>query len=45
MFSDHFGIGVGYDRFATHVDLSKLNFNGRLNFAYQGLLIYVRAGF
>lgn len=45
MFSDHFGIGVGYNRFAAHVDLSKLSFTGRLNFGYQGLLIYVKGGF
>jgi hypothetical protein len=45
MFNDHFGLGVGYNRFATHVDLSKLSFTGRLNFGYQGLLIYVKGGF
>jgi hypothetical protein len=45
MFSDHFGVGLGYDRFATHVDLSKAGFTGRLNFGYQGLLIYLRGGF
>ncbi len=45
MFSDHFGIGLSYDRFQTHADLSKLSFSGRLNFGYQGLLLYVRGGF
>jgi hypothetical protein len=45
MFSDHFGIGLGYDRFVTQVDLSKLAFSGRLNFGYQGLLIYLKGGF
>jgi hypothetical protein len=45
MFSHHFGIGIGYDRFATHMDLNKGSFNGRLNLGYQGGLIYVRAGF
>ena len=45
MFSNHVGIGVGYDRFATHVDLSKASFSGRLNFGYQGLLIYLKGGF
>ena len=45
MFNHHFGIGVGYDRFATHVDVSKGSFNGRLNASYQGALIYVRGGF
>ena len=45
MFSEHFGIGIGYDRFATHVDVGKAGFNGRLNFGYQGLLLYLRGGF
>jgi len=45
MFNHHIGIGLGYDRFETHVDLSKLSFSGRLNFGYQGLLLYVRGGF
>lgn len=45
MFSHHFGVGLGYDRFATHVDLGKASFTGRLNFGYQGLLLYVKGGF
>ena len=45
MFSEHFGAGIGYDRFATHTDVSKGSFNGRLNFGYQGLLIYLKGGF
>jgi hypothetical protein len=45
MFNRHFGIGVGYDRFVTHVDFSKANFNGRLNFGYRGALLYLVAGF
>jgi hypothetical protein len=45
MFNHHFGIGIGYDRFATHVDLNKGSFNGRLNVGYQGGLIYVKGGF
>jgi hypothetical protein len=45
MFSHHFGVGLGYDRFATHVDLEKAGFTGRLNFGYQGLLLYVKGGF
>jgi hypothetical protein len=45
MFSNHFGVGIGYDRFATHVDVGKASFNGRLNWGYQGLLIYLRGGF
>jgi len=45
MFNHHFGVGIGYDRFATHVDVSKGSFDGRLNFGYQGVLIYVKGGF
>jgi len=45
MFNHHFGVGVGYDRFVTHVDVSKGSFNGRLNVGYQGVLIYVKGGF
>jgi hypothetical protein len=45
MFSEHFGVGLGYDRFATHADVGKGSFNGRLNFGYQGLLLYLRGGF
>jgi len=45
MFSDHFGVGVGYELWSTHVDVSKGNFNGRLNFGYQGGLIYIKGGF
>jgi len=37
MFNHHFGIGIGYDRFATHVDLNKGSFNGRLNVGYSGV--------
>jgi hypothetical protein len=45
MFNHHIGIGVGYDRFATHVNVNKGSFDGRLNVGYQGGLIYVRGGF
>lgn len=45
MFSDHFGIGMSYDRFAVHADLSKVSFTGRLNFGYRGVLISVKGGF
>jgi len=45
MFSRHFGIGLGYERFVTHADVGKGSFSGRLNFGYQGLLLYIRGGF
>jgi hypothetical protein len=44
MFSEQFGIGLGYERFVIHADLGKEGFSGRLNFGYQGFLIYLRAG-
>ena len=43
--SNHIGVGAGFERWATHVDVSNASFNGRLNFGYQGGLIYVRTGF
>lgn len=45
MFSRHFGVGLGYERFVTHADVGKRSFSGRLNFGYQGLLLYLRGGF
>jgi hypothetical protein len=45
MFNHHFGVGIGYDRFATHLDVSKGSFDGRLNVGYQGGLVYVKGGF
>jgi hypothetical protein len=45
MFSDHFGIGAGFERWETHADVSKASFNGRLNYGYQGGLIYFKGGF
>jgi hypothetical protein len=45
MFSKHFGVGLGYERFVTHADIGKGSFSGRLNFGYQGLLLYLRGGF
>jgi len=45
MFNEHFGIGLAYDRFATHVDLTKGSFTGRLNLGYQGGLLFLRGAF
>ena len=39
------GLGLGYDRFAFHVDLSKAGFTGGLSLGYQGLLLFVKGGF
>lgn len=45
MFSHRFGVGLAYDRFQTNLDLSKGSFSGRLNFGYQGVVLYVKGGF
>jgi hypothetical protein len=45
MFTNHFGIGAAFDRWATHTDLNKGAFTGRLNLGYQGGLIFLRASF
>jgi hypothetical protein len=45
MFNHHFGLGLGYNRFQTNLDLNKGSFNGRLNLGYQGAVLYVRGGF
>lgn len=45
MFNHHFGVGLAYDRFQTNLDLSKASFNGRLNFGYQGAVLFVKGGF
>lgn len=45
MFNHHFGAGLAYDRFQTNLDLSKGSFSGRLNFGYQGVVLYVKGGF
>jgi hypothetical protein len=45
MFNRHWGLGLGYNRFNTHVDLTKPHFNGRLNLGYSGLLAFVTGSF
>lgn len=45
MFSKNFGVGLGYNRFYTHVDVSKTNFNGNLKFGYQGVQAYLTGTF
>lgn len=45
MINKHFGVGIGYDDFSTHLSLNKTNFNGRLNVGYRGGLIYLRGAF
>jgi hypothetical protein len=45
MFNHHIGVGLGYDYFDIHADLSKNNFNGNISWGYQGLMAFVRGGF
>jgi len=45
MFARHFGVGLGYDRFTTRVDVKKNDFDGRLTTGYSGLLASLRGTF
>jgi hypothetical protein len=45
MFVPNFGVGLGYNRFATTVDADKESFNGRAKFGYSGLQLFVSGTF
>ncbi len=45
MFSKNLGVGLGYNRFYTHVGVDKTNFNGNLKFGYQGAQLYLTGTF
>jgi len=45
MFARHWGVGLGYHRFTTRVDVARTNFNGELKLGYSGLLAYVTGSF
>ena len=45
MFSRHMGVGLGYNRFTTRVDVNRSDFNGRLNFGYSGVQAYLTGSF
>jgi hypothetical protein len=45
MYNRHVGLSAGYEKFITHVDVSKANFNGSLNLGYSGLLFNVTGVF
>ena len=45
MFNPNFGLGLGYNRFYTHVDVSKDSYNGNLKFGYSGLQAYLTGAF
>jgi hypothetical protein len=41
MYNCHVGFSVGYEKFISHVNVNKPNFNGSLNPGYSGLLVNV----
>jgi hypothetical protein len=45
LINKHFGVGIGYDDFSSHLSIDKPNFNGKLNLGYNGGLIYLRGAF
>lgn len=45
MFHKNFGVGLGYDRYTTRVDVSKDNFNGNLKTGYDGLQLFLTGTF
>ena len=45
MFSRNFGVGIGYNRFITKVDVDRSNFNGSARFGYSGLQAYLTGTF
>jgi hypothetical protein len=45
MFSRHFGLGAGYNRFVTDVGVDRTAFNGDLKWHYSGGQIFVTGTF
>lgn len=45
MFNKTFGLGLGYDRFYTHIDMSKAKFDGRVKMGYSGLQLFGTVAF
>jgi hypothetical protein len=45
MFSRNFGVGLGYNRFTTRLDVSKSDFNGKLKTGYSGLQAFLTGTF
>jgi hypothetical protein len=45
MFTKNFGLGLGYDRYYNHMDVSKDNFDGKVKFGYSGLQLYGTVAF
>jgi hypothetical protein len=45
MFHRNFGVGLGYNWFATNVDATKDSYNGKLKLGYSGLQAYLTGTF
>lgn len=45
MFNKTFGLGLGYDRYYNHVDVSKSEFDGRVKMGYSGLQVFGTVAF
>jgi hypothetical protein len=45
MFNRNWGLGAGYSRFSTRVDVDKSNFNGNARFGYSGVNLFATASF
>ena len=45
MFHRNFGVGLGYNRWTTRVDVDRSNFNGSARFGYSGLQAYLTGTF
>jgi len=45
MFNKTFGLGLGYDRFYNHIDVSKEKFDGRVKMGYSGLQVFGTVAF
>ncbi len=45
MFSRHFGVGAGYNRFHANVDISKSAFNGNVSLGYSGAQLFVTGSY
>jgi hypothetical protein len=45
MFSQSFGVGLGYNRFTTKVDVERTSFNGQVRVGYSGLMLFATGTF
>lgn len=45
MFSQNFGLGLGYNRFSTRLSVDRPAFDGKLNMGYAGVQIFLTGAF